>query len=99
MIKNILSYIEYIFFSFFCNKDKDSDKIKIKKSNSEINLLKDYNGFNINHFIELKIGNQIIKNYFCTTCKKYINNTNYLVYDKHFCSYECRENFLKILKL
>jgi hypothetical protein len=96
ILKNFFNLFFYsIFFCFY--KDKGN---KLKKSNTHINLLDNIEKLEsknnkltiLDNDNKNNINNVIY--YACRLCKKTINNNHYLVYDKHFCSNECRENFL-----
>jgi hypothetical protein len=102
MLNEFIKYIKFFFYYiFYCYNKKDSSKLK--KSDTNINLINDnqdnINQDNINQefetiFLINSIDYRESNIYICNICNHKINNNHYLVYDKHFCSFDCRKKYL-----
>jgi hypothetical protein len=97
MLNEFIKYVKYFFYYiFYCYNKNDS--YKLKKSNTDINLIDNNEETNKQELVNIFIRDYtdcIETNiYVCNICNNNIKNTHYLVYDKHFCSFNCRKKYL-----
>lgn len=92
LINFFINCFKFLFYSNIVSFNEN----KLKKSNTKINLID--NNYKYEHKdIFLKIDdkpNKYLNNYICLVCKKNINNEHHLIFDKHFCSINCREKII-----
>ena len=102
MLNEFIKYLQYFFnYFFYCYYKKDCSKLK--KSDTNLNLIndnQDKNNQDKNNqefetiFLINSIDYRESNIYICNICNHKINNNHYLVYDKHFCSFDCRKKYL-----